>query len=263
MTTNRITQYFAGSPNNNLCLYFTAGYPALHDTLPLLQTLQEHGADLVEIGIPYSDPLADGPTIQHSSQIALQNGMTLQLLLQQLQDMRTTIHIPVLLMGYWNSILQYGPEAFCKDAAAAGIDGVILPDLPPEVYIRQYQGLFEQYGLCFVPLITPATPSARILQYDAIGNGFLYLVSAHATTGQSFSATALQENTNRLSALQLRLPVLTGFGLSSAADLQTVFRFTNGGIIGSALIRSLTSATDVTQAAQQFMQSLHPVISTP
>ncbi len=257
MTANRITQHFARKPNDNVCIYFTAGYPALHDTTEILQALQDAGADLVEIGIPFSDPLADGLTIQQSSKVAIQNGMTLKLLLAQLKDMRNTIHLPVLLMGYFNSVLQFGVEAFCKAASAAGIDGIIIPDLPLDVYQTQHQSIFQQYGLCNIFMITAYSTPEDIKRYDATGSGFLYLVSAAATTGnENIPLYTQAAYTTFASNLQVQLPVLTGFGISSNQDIDTAYRYSNGAIIGSAFIRALDKNSNVTHATSAFMHSL-------
>ena len=186
---SRIQNLFQQKQNNVLNIYCTAGYPTLNSTMEVMEALQAKGADLIELGIPYSDPLADGPIIQESGGIALQNGMTIKILIAQLQQMRKTIHLPVILMGYINPVLKFGMDNFCRKCAETGIDGVILPDLPPELYSEHYSGIFEGSGLYNILLISPQTDNERIRMIDNISRGFVYLVSSSSTTGmrRSFS----------------------------------------------------------------------------
>lgn len=239
---NRIDAVFQKKQKEILTLYATAGYPSLNDTLPVLQHLQAAGADMVEIGVPFSDPLADGPTIQKSSDTALANGMSVATLFEQLTDMRKSIHIPVLLMGYLNPVMSYGVEEFCKKCAEVGIDGLILPDLPFDLYEEQYRKVFEKYNLANVMLITPQTTNERILQIDQSASGFIYMVSTASTTG---ARTGISEDQvayfERIEAMQLKTPRLIGFGISDAATYRTACQYSNGAIIGSAFIKALTA----------------------
>jgi len=224
-----------------LSIYFTAGYPQKEDTMTVLTSLQESGVDMVEIGLPFSDPLADGPTIQASSTRALKNGMTTQLLFEQLKDFRKGISIPVLLMGYFNPILQYGVEAFCKKCNEIGIDGLILPDLPLSEYTAHYQTIFEKYGLSNIFLITPQTSPARILEIDAASNSFIYMVSSASTTGAKKGFADQQYSYfERLASMNLTTPKIIGFGISNANTFETATQYASGAIIGSAFIKSLS-----------------------
>lgn len=237
---NRIDQLFQRRTAPVLSIYFTAGHPALNDTQRILQLLQESGVDLVEIGIPFSDPLADGPVIQQSSTKALQNGMTLSLLLEQLKNIRQEIRIPLILMGYLNPVLQYGIERFCRDAAACGIDGVILPDLPADIYEKEYKPLFRQHNLKNILLITPRTGEERIRATDKAADGFIYAVSASSTTGNSAAdRQRQQEYFTRLRDMKLNNPLMIGFGISSREHFENAGRYATGGIIGSAFIRHI------------------------
>ena len=257
---NRFKALFARKPQGVLNLYLTAGYPALHDTVPLLQTLAQAGADILEIGVPFSDPLADGPVIQQTSTQALRNGMTLKLLLQELQGIRQLLpDTPLLLMGYLNPVLQLGLEEFCRQAAAAGIDGVILPDLPAEEYADFYQDVFRKYGLRKIFLITPQTSEARIRRLDELtDDAFLYLVAGAGLTGgnQAADQAAQQAYLRRVEALNLRNPRLVGFGIADQASFQAACQHANGAIIGSALLRALDGAADPHQAARGFVAGL-------
>lgn len=242
--------------NGILNVYTTAGYPRLHDTLTVIKALQDNGADLVELGMPYSDPLADGPVIQHSSSIALANGMTIRILFEQLRDMRKEIHVPVVLMGYMNPVLQYGFEQFCADAASVGVDGLILPDLPAFEFEATYGPLIKKYGLDFIFLVTPETSDERVKQLDALSSGFLYAVSSSSTTGSANATSASGEYLDRLSAMGLKNPVLVGFGIKDKESLAAVCRKASGGIIGSAFIKSLENSTDVKDAVKSFLTSV-------
>ena len=223
-----------------LSLYFTAGYPELEDTRTVLRELQAAGADLVEIGLPFSDPLADGPTIQESSTRALQNGMHTGLLFEQLQGVREEIHIPLLLMGYFNPVLQYGVEAFCSRCRETGIDGLILPDLPLDIYKREYEGIFKAYGLSVVFLITPQTSEARIREIDAASDSFIYMVSSASTTGvQQAFGSGQEDYFDRIASLDLEHPQIVGFGIHDAASFRRATRRAKGAIIGSAFIKLL------------------------
>ncbi|MCT8339748.1 tryptophan synthase subunit alpha [Flavobacteriaceae bacterium TK19130] len=236
---NRIQQLFQ-QDKKLVSVYFTAGYPNLDDTVPILEALQESGVDLVEIGLPYSDPLADGPTIQASATQALKNGMTTEVLFQQLENIREKIHIPLILMGYFNPILQFGLEKFCKRCEAIGIDGVILPDLPLEVYLNDHYELFEQYDLFNILLITPSTSTERVRMIDKHTRGFLYMVSSSSTTGkQAAFGSSQREYFTRIDDMNLKHPKLIGFGIHDKNSFQAATGFANGAIIGSAYIKFL------------------------
>ena len=224
-----------------LSIYFTAGYPSINDTVPILQELERNGVDIVEIGLPFSDPLADGPTIQESSTEALKNGMSTQLLFEQLKGIRDTVSIPLIIMGYFNPVLQYGVEAFCKKCNEIGIDGLILPDLPLAEYQEHYQAIFESYGLINIFLITPQTSEARIREIDHSSNGFIYMVSSSSTTGSKQDFGNEQEAYfHRISSLSLSKPQIVGFGISNTATFLAATRYAKGAIIGSAFIKMLS-----------------------
>lgn len=236
---NRIYQTLK-SDKKILSIYFTAGFPELDDTRTILRELQEHGADLVEIGLPFSDPLADGPTIQDSSTKALENGMSTSKLFEQLQGVREEIHIPLIIMGYFNPVLQFGVEKFCQQCSEIGIDGLILPDLPLEEYQRHYREVFEKYGLSLIFLITPQTSEERIRQLDKASGGFLYMVSTASTTGsgRGFGHGEL-EYFKRIASMKLDNPTITGFGIKDRETFRQATEYASGAIIGSAFIRHL------------------------
>lgn len=224
-----------------LSIYFTAGYPDLEDTLPVLRDLQASGVDMVEIGLPFSDPLADGPTIQQSSTAALKKGMHTALLFEQLKEVRKEIHLPLILMGYFNPVLQYGVEAFCQKCSEVGIDGLILPDLPLEIYEREYREIMERHGLRMTFLITPQTSEERIRKIDAASDSFIYMVSSASTTGAREGFGPEQAAYfKRIAAMGLRNPQIVGFGISNAATFGQATRDAKGAIIGSAFIRHLS-----------------------
>ena len=244
---NRIDKLFREKEAEILSNYLTAGYPGLNDTVRLLEALQEHGADMVEIGIPFSDPLADGPVIQQSSQLALRNGMTLDLLFRQLKGIRDTVNIPLVLMGYLNPVLQMGMEQFLENCRDTGIDGVIIPDLPPAEYESRYCELFRSYGIYHTLLITPHTDEARIRRIAALSEGFLYLVADASTTGARDSVGDHQrEYFKRLNAMNLPVPGLIGFGISNRETFLTACNYSRGAIIGSAFIRALGAQNSLT-----------------
>ncbi|WP_242094894.1 tryptophan synthase subunit alpha [Aestuariivivens sediminicola] len=223
-----------------LSIYFTAGFPHLNDTVSIIKDLENSGVDMIEIGLPFSDPLADGPTIQDSSTRALKNGMTTQVLFNQLKDIRTSVSIPLLIMGYFNPILQYGVEAFCKTCQDIGIDGLIIPDLPVDVYHEKYQATFEKFGLINVFLITPQTSDERISFIDSISRGFIYMVSSASTTGaKSGFGEAQNRYFKRIAALELKNPQIVGFGISNNKTFSQATQYTKGAIIGSAFVKHL------------------------
>lgn len=256
---NRITDLFKNSAEDNLNVYFTAGYPELNDTRRILSALQNSGADLVEIGIPYSDPVADGETIQMSDQQALENGISLQLIFDQLRGMRDEITLPVILMGYINPVLQYGVERFCQDCREVGVDGVILPDLPLDVYLEEFKDTFDQFGILNLFLITPQTSDQRIRQIDEASEGFIYMVSSASVTGsQSGVSENMEIYFNRIASLNLKNPRLIGFGISDQSSFETACRYSNGAIIGSAFIRVLQKSTNLETDIQRFIHSIKP-----
>ncbi len=224
-----------------LSIYFTAGYPKLNDTTSVLKALESSGVDMVEIGLPFSDPLADGPTIQASSTQALRNGMNSTLLFEQLKDIRYTVNIPLVIMGYFNPILQFGVEAFCKQCKAVGIDGLIIPDLPVDVYNEKYKSTFEQYDLINIFLITPQTPVSRIKFIDSISKGFIYMVSSASVTGGKNEFTTTQTDYfKRVANMNLNSPLIVGFGISNNHTFSQATQHTKGAIIGSAFIKQIT-----------------------
>jgi len=224
-----------------LSIYFTAGYPNLNDTVTTIENLEQNGVDMIEIGLPFSDPLADGPTIQASSTQALNNGMTSTVLFDQLKDVRKTVSIPLILMGYFNPMLQYGVEAFCK-CQEVGIDGMIIPDLPVEVYYEEYKAIFERYGLINIFLITPQTSETRIRYMDSISDGFIYMVSSASTTGsQSGFGNEQTDYFKRIADLQLTSPQIIGFGISDHETFSQATQYAKGAIIGSAFIKHVTA----------------------
>lgn len=237
---NRINQKLQ-EDKKLLSIYFTAGYPNINDTVSTIQNLEKSGVDMIEIGLPFSDPLADGPTIQDSSTKALNSGMTSALLFEQLKDIRKTVSIPLLIMGYFNPILQYGVENFCKKCKSVGIDGLIIPDLPVDVYHEQYKSIFEAYGLLNVFLITPQTSETRIRYIDSVSNGFIYMVSSASTTGAKTGFGVEQtEYFERIAHMNLKNPQIVGFGISNRDTFTKATTHAKGAIIGSAFIKYVT-----------------------
>jgi len=254
---NRINKLFAEKKKGILSIYFTAGYPSLNDTLSIATHLENAGADLIEIGIPFSDPVADGHTIQRSNQIALKNGMTLKLLFEQLKTLREQVTIPVILMGYINSILQYGMTEFCEKCVEVGVDGVIFPDLPIDVYQREYQSLFEKHNLHNTFLITPQTSDERILKIDQLTTGFIYMVSSASVTGTKVSVSADQEAYfDRIKQMKLQNPRLIGFGISNHSTFEKACMNANGAIVGSAFIKMLSETNNLESDIKNFIQAL-------
>lgn len=241
-----------------LSIYFTAGYPKLDNTVSIIKGLASSGVDMIEIGLPFSDPLADGPTIQKSSTEALENGMTTQLLFDQLIDIRKEVDIPLLIMGYFNPILQYGIEEFCKKCAETGIDGLIIPDLPVDVYQQEYASVFEKYGLLNVLLITPQTSDERIKYIDSISKGFIYMVSSASTTGAIKSFDQDQKAYfERINKLKLKTPLVVGFGISNHKTFIQATKETSGAIIGSAFVKFITenSIADIEKFTHNILYS--------
>jgi len=237
---NRINKKL-NEPKKLLSIYFSAGYPDLNSTAEIIQKLEKSGVDMIEIGLPFSDPLADGPTIQASSTTAIRNGMTTNLLFEQLKDIRKTVEIPLLIMGYLNPILQFGIENFCEKCAETGIDGLIIPDLPADFYAENYKSLFEKYGLINVFLITPQTSAERIEYIDSVSNGFIYMVSSAGVTGNQVDFGNKQlDYFERIAALNLKNPQIIGFGISNKSTFNQAVKHAKGAIIGSAFIKNIT-----------------------
>ncbi|HWZ21811.1 MAG TPA: tryptophan synthase subunit alpha [Cytophagaceae bacterium] len=253
--TNRLTQLFEKKNKGLLNIYFTAGFPKLDDTLTIIKALEEAGADLIEIGMPYSDPLADGPTIQESNIVALDGGMTLKVLFKQLEELRKLTNIPVLLMGYLNPVMQYGVEAFCKKAAECGVDGIILPDLPLDEYIEKYKELFEQNNLSNVFLVTPHTSESRIRLIDENTQGFIYIVSMDSTTGgNAKEITGAEPYFKRIESYELKSPKMIGFNVKDNASFSFASSYANGAIIGSAFIKAIQNSKDLKTDITKFVK---------
>lgn len=244
------------SQNRLLSIYYTAGYPTLDSTVSIAEKLEKAGADFLEIGFPYSDPVADGPVIQHSSEVALKNGMTLKLLFEQLKELREKVSIPVFLMGYCNPVLQYGVENFCRDCQQAGINGVIIPDLPMYEYEDLYQNIFHQYQVSNIFLVTPQTSEERIRKIDRLSNSFIYLLSSNATTGKDLDVGNQTERYfQRLKDMKLKNPLVIGFGISDRFTFQKATNYAKGAIIGSAFVR-LLEAENYKHAITDFVQGI-------
>lgn len=266
LTQNRINTLFSARTSPVLSVYFTAGFPQLDSTIQILSALQGSGVDMIEIGMPFSDPVADGEIIQESSAQALRNGMTMEMLFEQLRGIRTrsdnAITMPLVLMGYVNPVLQFGVERFCASCAEVGIDGVILPDLPPEVFVEEWKPMFERYNLHHILLITPQTSAERIARIDEISSGFLYAVSSAGTTGGALALDAARMGYfERLQHLKttgkIRNPIMIGFGIRDKASFDAACQYADGAIIGSAFIKTLATVT-----GEDVMSAIHPFISS-
>lgn len=255
---NRITSLFEKKDEKILSIYFTAGYPELNDTLKIIGQLEKSGADLVEIGMPFSDPVADGPVIQQSSEEALKNGMTIHLLFEQLKRIRKSVSIPLILMGYLNPVMQYGIEDFCKKCKEIGIDGTIIPDLPLEIYETEYKEIFEQNSLSNIFLVTPQTSDERIRKIDELSTGFIYMVSSSSTTGVKGAVNEEQVSYfERIRAMNLRSKRLIGFGISDKTSFEKSSCYANGAIIGSAFIKALEGKETVETKVKEFMERFY------
>ena len=253
---NRLNELFQRKQKNILNVYCTAGYPRLPDTLPIMRAVQAAGADIIELGMPYSDPLADGPVIQQSSSTALANGMTIATLFEQLKDFRKQVQIPVILMGYMNPVLQFGFEKFCRQAADLPVDGLILPDLPEREFETVYGPILQRYGLNFTFLVTPETSEERVRRLDALSSGFLYAVSSSSTTGSSKNMQNVTAYLERLQSYQLKNPILVGFGIHDKASFNAACENANGAIIGTAFIKALENSSDPEGKALQFVNGI-------
>jgi tryptophan synthase alpha chain len=258
---NRLDKLFAVKKQNVLNLYCTAGYPQLNSTIEVITALQNNGADIIEIGMPYSDPLADGEVIQQSSAVALQNGMTIEILFNQLHNLRNSPSgvgeaLPIILMGYMNPILQFGIEKFCAAAKEVGVDGVILPDLPMYEFETLYKPLFEKNDLKFIFLVTPETSEERIKKIDTLCSGFIYAVSSSSTTGKNKAIEGQEEYFKKLQGMNLKNPVLVGFGIKDKATFTAACKYTNGAIIGTAYIKALENSSNISQTTKEFINSI-------
>jgi tryptophan synthase alpha chain len=254
---NRIDTLFRNKKKDILSIYFTAGHPTLNSTVEIIETLVEEGVDMIEIGIPFSDPVADGPVIQKSTQKALNNGMSLKLLFEQLKNIRKDVNIPLLLMGYLNPVMQFGMEAFCARCAKTGIDGTILPDLPLDIYIEEYKEFYLKYKIYNIFLATPQTSDARYLELDRQSGGFLYMVSASSITGAKSGFEDYQQKYfERIKGLDLHLPRVIGFGISSKATFDHACKYANGAIIGSAFVNILEKQGNMKSNIREFIRSI-------
>lgn len=254
---NRIDTLFKEKTSDIFSVYFTAGYPALNSTVGIIKTLADAGVDMIEIGMPFSDPMADGPVIQGSNEKALRNGMNLKLLFKDLSEIRKEVEIPLILMGYLNPVIQFGIENFCRECERTGIDGVILPDLPPEVYKEAYQSVFDKYNLYNILLITPQSTDERILEIDKISRGFIYMVSSSAVTGSrnGFSTEQISYF-KRVNSMKLHNPRLIGFGISNRETFTNAGKYSAGGIIGSAFVKVLGNPGGLNENISEFIKGI-------
>jgi len=251
---NRIDTVFKTKKDPILSVYFTAGYPNLDDTNLIISELEKSGADMIEVGIPFSDSMVDGETIQKSNAKALENGMSLQLLFEQLSQIRQKTQIPLVMMGYLNQVIQFGIENFCQKCQEVGIDGIILPDIPLEIYHNEYKAIFDQYGLYYICLITPQTPDSRIRVLDEASQGFLYVVSSASTTGAKVDVGTNQEAyLDKVQKMGLKNPLLIGFGISDRHTFLKSSRYGQGAIIGSAFIKAISQNGDLATNIEQLV----------
>ena len=254
---NKITELFEKKKEKVLNIYFTAGFPELENTITILKALEKAGADMIEIGMPYSDPLADGPTIQASGEKALANGMTIKKLFSQLEELRKEVSLPIMLMGYINPVMQYGVEAFCKKAAEVGVDGLILPDLPFMEYETMYKAEFDKNNLSNIFLVTPQTTDERLKKIDSLGSGFIYIVSTNSTTGND--SKKIEDNTayfERIQKSDLSNPTLIGFNIKDNASFENASKYSNGAIIGSAFIKHIEHSTNLDKDIESFITGI-------
>ena len=256
---NKLDEVFAKKKENVLNMYCTAGYPHLDSTVPVMLALQQSGVDMIELGIPYSDPIADGPVIQNSNMQAIENGISIPKIFEQLNQVKPQMQVPVILMGYLNPVMQYGMERFCKDAAAAGVSGIILPDLPLYEYEHFYKPLFEKHGLHFIFLISPQTSDQRISMADKLSKGFLYAVSSSATTGSDTDFDSQQAYFKKIKGLKLKNPVLIGFGIKDKPSYEFACTYASGAIIGSAYIKAIEKSDDIAATTNRFVKKIRAV----
>lgn len=253
---SRLAGLFKQKNENVLNVYCTAGYPHLDSTIEAMKALQKNGADIIELGMPYSDPVADGPVIQYSDDVALKNGMTIKLLFEQLQNCREEISVPVVLMGYLNPVLQYGFQNFCADAAACGVDGLIIPDLPAYEFEQEYSRHTQKYGLDFIFLVTPETSEERVKKLDKLSSGFLYAVTSSSTTGGEKDFSQVENYLQRLNTYNLKNPLLAGFGIKDKDSFCKVCRHANGAIIGSAYVSALGGDGSIEENTAAFLKTI-------
>jgi tryptophan synthase alpha chain len=253
---NKLTALFQTKNKNLLNVYCTAGFPKKESTTEVLLALQKSGADMIEVGMPYSDPIADGPVIQDSNMIAIANGMTIELLFKQLKAVKKDIHVPLILMGYLNPVMQYGLKKFCADAATAGVTGLILPDLPMYEYEHIYKKYFTHNKLSLIFLITPQTSNERILKADALSSGFLYAVSSNSVTGSTLSNDGQNEYFQKLANMKLKNPLMIGFGINSKETFANACKYAAGAIVGSAYIKAISKAKNVQTITANFLKTL-------
>lgn len=253
---NKLTELFLQKNKRLLNVYCTAGYPNIESTSEVIMALQNNGADMVEVGMPYSDPIADGPVIQQSNMQALQNGMSISLLFRQLNAVKEKVKVPLILMGYFNPVLQYGIEKFCAEAAAAGVAGMIIPDMPMYEYESIYKPVFEQHNLSFIFLITPQTSEQRIKKADKLSSGFLYAVSSSATTGAALDTNDQTDYFKRISEMKLKNSIMIGFGINNKQTFDIACEYAAGAIIGSAYIKALANNEDIDTATVSFINSI-------
>ncbi len=255
---NRINQLFEKKKENILSVYFTAGFPTINDTVEIIQELEKNGVDLIEIGMPFSDPTADGPVIQKSSETALKNGMSLNLLFEQLKTIRESVKIPLILMGYFNPVYQFGVGKFCQKCAEIGIDGTILPDMPLNEFEADYKEIFQQNNLHNILLITPQTSEERIEQIDAASEGFIYMVSSSATTGAGKKVEDFQQDYfERIQQMDLKNPCIIGFGISDRATFANACKYAEGAIIGSAFVKSISTNSSLKNSIRKFIKGIY------
>ncbi len=254
--STRIKSLFEKKKNNILSVYFTAGYPAIDDTMEIIKNLDASGVDLIEIGMPFSDPLADGPVIQESSQQAIKNGMTIKLLFEQLKELRNVTEIPIVLMGYLNPVMQYGEEAFLSKCAEVGVDGIILPDLPLDIYTKHWKMLCEKEGISNIFLITPQSSEERIKALDDVSNAFVYVVSSNSITGANKKFDRQAEYYKSIKKLGLKNPTLIGFGIHNKEKFESACEYSNGVIIGTAFIKHMTSEGINKESIQEFVKNI-------
>lgn len=255
---NRLNELFANKKDNLLSIYFTAGYPELNTTLDIADALEKAGVDFLEIGFPYSDPVADGPVIQHSSEVALQNGMNLNLLFEQLADLRKRVSIPVMLMGYFNPVVQYGVERFCKKAAEVGVDGLIVPDLPIYEYETLYADAFKKNGLSNIFMVTPQTSEERIRKIDTLSNSFIYLLSSSSITGTALQVSVdVEDYYKRVKVMNLNNPAIIGFGITDEKSFNKACEYASGAIVGTRFVK-LLEEDNYLQKIPQFIKAIRP-----
>jgi len=254
---NKIHKLFQDKGKNILSVYFTAGFPNINATEEIIVELEKSGVDLIEIGMPFSDPVADGPVIQASSHTALENGMTIKLLFEQLKDIRKKVKIPLILMGYVNPVIQYGLEDFCRKAEEIGIDGTIIPDLPFNLYEKKYKKLFSKHNLSNIQLITPRTSAERLKQIDKASDGFMYMVSSSSTTGTKGANTdTLKDFAQRIEAADLKTPRIIGFGISDKETFANACKYSSGGIIGTAFIKAISEKGSLKENIEGFVKGI-------